>query len=58
MPYETDYTDAVELEYEPNEKCKECGLEVENYHFSCQGHQNCLPECPSCGGELVDIGSR
>lgn len=41
--------------YEPNERCRECGLEIQNYHYNCQGHQNCLPECPACGGGLQEI---
>jgi hypothetical protein len=41
--------------WDPNEHCRECGLEVMNYHYSCQGHQNCLPECPACGGGLQEI---
>jgi ferredoxin len=43
--------------FEPNEQCTACGLEAENYHYSCQGHQNCLTECPKCGGELREIVS-
>jgi hypothetical protein len=41
--------------YVPNEQCDNCGLKIENYHYTCQGHQLCLPECPQCGGELVAI---
>ena len=57
-PYEEDYEVGPEPEeepYSPNERCSSCGLEIENYHYSCQGHQNCLPECPRCGGNLVAI---
>jgi len=39
----------------PNERCVSCGLEVETYHYACQGHTRCLTECPRCGGELEEI---
>ena len=45
-------------EYVPNERCVDCGLEIENSHAACQGHQWCYPECPRCGGSLVEIEAR
>lgn len=39
----------------PTDRCTSCGVEFENSHYSCQGHQNCLPECPVCGGDLEEI---
>ena len=48
------FWDAYEPE-SPNERCLNCGTEIYNNHYSCQGHQFCLPECPTCGGELAFI---
>jgi hypothetical protein len=44
--------------WDPNEYCVACGAEIMNYHYSCQGHQNCTPECPYCGGDLREIDYR
>ena len=43
------------FEDDPNEVCKSCGTMIYNDHSRCSGHQNCLPECPVCGGELLEI---
>lgn len=39
----------------PTDRCTSCGVEFENSHYTCQGHQWCLPECPLCGGTLEAI---
>lgn len=49
-PYDQDLEALV-----PNERCTSCGLEIEQNHAACHGHQYCLPECPRCGGELEAI---
>ena len=41
--------------YVEHDRCKDCGFEFENQHWSCQGHQNCWPECPNCGGDLEGV---
>lgn len=47
---------AVELdEFSPDDRCADCGIAVENDHYTCQGHQFCMPECPRCGGRLIPI---
>lgn len=58
MPTDSERRIVEELSWEafdPNEYCLSCGVQLENYHYNCQGHQNCFPECPACGGELAEL---